>query len=67
MFCAEGNLSSGPIFDNSEKLSSVFAAILHKVIRGLCIFLAITTSTICIYILYFCNVSIFVSAVGITS
>lgn len=66
MFCAEGNLSSGPTFDNSEKLSSVFAAILHKVIRGLCIFLAIT-STIWIYTLYFCNVSIFVSAVGITS
>lgn len=29
VFCPEGNLSSGPTSDNSEKLSSVFAAILH--------------------------------------
>lgn len=51
MFCNDGNLRSWPTSDNSEKLSSVFAAILHKVIRGLCIFLTITMSTIWIYIL----------------
>jgi len=67
MFCTEGNLSSGPASDNSEKLGSVLAVLLHRVIRGLCIFLTITVSTFWIYILYFCDIHVFVSAVGLTS